>query len=73
MQIPRCRNGNVLAFLNYQPSLKWADENTPKWVQHIALKVADRQALIDAKASRSQWHRGLGHYQSWYFPLNLFL
>lgn len=43
-------NGNVLAFfeLPTQPEMG-RDENTPKWVQHIALKVKDRQALIDAK------------------------
>lgn len=48
--IPRRRNGNVLAFfeLPTQPEMG-RDENTPKWVQHIALKVKDRQALIDAK------------------------
>ena len=43
-------NGNVLAFfeLPTQPEMG-RDENTPKWVQHIALKVKDREALIDAK------------------------
>ena len=42
-------NGNVLAFfeLPTQPEMG-RDENTPKWVQHIALKVKDRQSLIDA-------------------------
>ena len=44
-------NGNVLAFfeLPTQPEMG-RDENTPKWVQHIALKVKDRAALIEAKA-----------------------
>ncbi len=43
--------GNVLAFfeLPTQPEMG-RDENTPKWVQHIALKVKDRAALIEAKA-----------------------
>lgn len=43
-------NGNVLAFfeLPTQPEMG-RDENTPKWVQHIALKVKDRDALIEAK------------------------
>ncbi len=43
-------NGNVLAFfeLPTQPEMG-RDENTPKWVQHIALKVKDRQALVQAK------------------------
>ncbi|ANF83206.1 glyoxalase (plasmid) [Acinetobacter sp. NCu2D-2] len=43
-------NGNVLAFfeLPTQPEMG-RDENTPKWVQHIALKVKDRAALIEAK------------------------
>ncbi len=68
-------NGNVLAFfeLPTQPEMG-RDENTPKWVQHIALKVKDRQALIDAKEHlEANGIVGLGHYQSWYFPLNLFL
>ena len=44
-------NGNVLAFfeLPTQPEMG-RDENTPKWVQHIALKVKDRTALLEAKA-----------------------
>lgn len=44
-------NGNVLAFfeLPTQPDMG-RDENTPKWVQHIALKVKDRAALEEAKA-----------------------
>ena len=44
-------NGNVLAFfeLPAQPEMG-RDENTPKWVQHIALKVKDRTALAEAKA-----------------------
>ena len=44
-------NGNVLAFfeLPTQPEMG-RDENTPKWVQHIALKVKDREALVTAKA-----------------------
>ena len=43
-------NGNVLAFfeLPTQPDMG-RDENTPKWVQHIALKVKDRAALLEAK------------------------
>lgn len=43
-------NGNVLAFfeLPTQPEMG-RDENTPEWVQHIALKVKDRQALVQAK------------------------
>ncbi|MDC4651069.1 VOC family protein [Acinetobacter baumannii] len=43
-------NGNVLAFfeLPNQPEMG-RDENTPKWVQHIALRVKDRQALLEAK------------------------
>lgn len=44
-------NGNVLAFfeLPTQPEMG-RDENTPKWVQHIALRVKDRDALLEAKA-----------------------
>jgi catechol 2,3-dioxygenase-like lactoylglutathione lyase family enzyme len=44
-------NGNVLAFFeipNSPPMGK--DPNTPIWVQHIALKVQDLEALLAAKA-----------------------
>lgn len=43
-------NGNVLAFfeLPHQPEMG-RDANSPKWVQHLALKVANRNALIAAK------------------------
>lgn len=43
-------NGNVLAFfeLPNQPEMG-RDENTPKWVQHIALRVKDRTTLLEAK------------------------
>lgn len=44
-------NGNVLAFfeLPNQPEMG-RDENTPLWVQHLALRVKDRAALLAAKA-----------------------
>lgn len=44
-------NGNVLAFfeLPNQPEMG-TDPNTPNWVQHLALKVKDEQALLSAKA-----------------------
>lgn len=44
-------NGNVLAFfeLPTRPDMG-RDENTPAWVQHLALRVKDRNALIEAKA-----------------------
>lgn len=43
--------GNVLAFfeLPNSPAMD-RDRNTPDWVQHIALKVADTPALAEAKA-----------------------
>jgi len=43
-------NGNVLAFFEVpnQPEMGF-DPNTPSWVQHLALKVKDRDALIVAK------------------------
>jgi catechol 2,3-dioxygenase-like lactoylglutathione lyase family enzyme len=43
--------GNVLAFfeLPTQPPMG-RDPNTPQWVQHIALKVADRAELLAYKA-----------------------
>ena len=46
-----CGGGNVLAFfeLPAQPPMG-RDPNTPAWVQHIALEVADEAALIAAKA-----------------------
>ena len=43
-------NGNVLAFFeipNSPPMGK--DPNTPTWVQHIAFKVKDMEALLEAK------------------------
>lgn len=43
--------GNILAFFelpNSPPMGK--DPNTPEWVQHIAFEVADRDALLAAKA-----------------------
>lgn len=43
--------GNILAFFELPNSPKMGrDENTPAWVQHIAFEVADRDALIAAKA-----------------------
>lgn len=43
-------NGNVLAFfeLPTQPEMG-RDENTPKWVQHLALKVSSMEALLATK------------------------
>jgi catechol 2,3-dioxygenase-like lactoylglutathione lyase family enzyme len=43
--------GNILAFfeLPTQPDMS-RDLNTPKWVQHIAFELADRDALVAAKA-----------------------
>ena len=43
-------NGNVLAFFEVpnQPEMGF-DPNTPNWVQHLAMKVKDRDALIAAK------------------------
>lgn len=44
-------NGNVLAFfeLPTKPPMS-ADPNTPKWVQHIAFQVKDRDTLLAYKA-----------------------
>ena len=45
-------NGNVLAFFELPQSPEMGrDENTPDWVQHIALKVDDRQTLEASKAT----------------------
>lgn len=43
-------NGNVLAFfeLPSKPAMG-SDKNTPAWVQHLALRVKDRDALLKAK------------------------
>jgi catechol 2,3-dioxygenase-like lactoylglutathione lyase family enzyme len=43
--------GNVLAFfeLPNQPAMG-RDEHTPEWVQHLAFKAADMDALLAAKA-----------------------
>ncbi len=44
-------NGNVLAFfeLPEQPDMG-RDENTPIWVQHIAMRVPSLEKLLEAKA-----------------------
>ena len=44
-------NGNVLAFFELpgQPEMG-RDENTPAWVQHLALKVDSVDTLLSAKA-----------------------
>ncbi len=44
-------NGNILAFFE-TPTLPpmGRDPNTPEWIQHLALKVADVEALEQAKA-----------------------
>ncbi len=45
-------NGNVLAFFELPQQLDMdRDQNTPKWVQHIAIKVDSLAALNSAKAS----------------------
>lgn len=44
-------NGNILAFFEITGSPPMdRDQNTPKWVQHIAFQVHDSNALIKAKA-----------------------
>ncbi|GHE88407.1 VOC family protein [Thalassotalea profundi] len=44
--------GNVLAFFELPNSDEMGrDENTPAWVQHIALQVKDLNALVEAKES----------------------
>jgi catechol 2,3-dioxygenase-like lactoylglutathione lyase family enzyme len=44
--------GNVLAFFELPNSDDMdRDQNTPAWVQHLALKVADVDALVAAKES----------------------
>jgi len=66
--------GNVLAFfeLPNQPAMG-RDANTPEWVQHLAFRVADMEALLAAKAHIEAqgidvlgptWH---GVFQSIYF------
>jgi catechol 2,3-dioxygenase-like lactoylglutathione lyase family enzyme len=43
-------NGNVLAFFELPTKPEMGrDENTPAWVQHLALKVADRDTLLAYK------------------------
>jgi catechol 2,3-dioxygenase-like lactoylglutathione lyase family enzyme len=44
-------NENVLAFFEIPNSPEMGrDENTPAWVQHLALRVANLEALVEAKA-----------------------
>ena len=43
-------NGNVLAFFELPTKPEMGrDENTPIWVQHLALKVKDRDTLVEYK------------------------
>ncbi len=43
--------GNILAFFELPNSPEMGrDPNTPEWVQHIAFKVKDEKALLEAKA-----------------------
>src|SRR5690625_2452449 len=43
-------NDNVLAFFELPTKPEMGrDENTPEWVQHIALRVKDRKALLAAR------------------------
>lgn len=43
--------GNILAFFELPNSPEMGrDLNTPEWCQHIAFEVADKDALIEAKA-----------------------
>jgi catechol 2,3-dioxygenase-like lactoylglutathione lyase family enzyme len=45
-------NENVLAFFEIPNSPDMGrDENTPAWVQHLALRVANIEALIEAKSA----------------------
>lgn len=44
--------GNVLAFFEIPNSPEMGrDENTPAWVQHLAMQVENVEALIEAKTS----------------------
>jgi len=44
-------NGNILAFFELPRQKEMGrDENTPKWVQHIAFKVDGLETLLGAKA-----------------------
>lgn len=43
-------NGNILAFFELPTKPEMGrDPNTPEWVQHIAFRVKDRDALIEYK------------------------
>lgn len=43
-------NGNILAFFELPNSPKMdRDRNTPEWVQHIAFRLKDKDALLSAK------------------------
>lgn len=43
-------NGNILAFFEIPNSPPMGrDPNTPDWVQHIAFRVADEEAMMNAK------------------------
>ena len=45
-------NGNIIAFFELPNSPPMGrDPNTPDWVQHIAFRVKDRTAMLEAKAN----------------------
>jgi glyoxylase I family protein len=45
-------NGNILAFFELPNSPPMGrDPNTPEWVQHIAFRVKDEAAMLEAKAN----------------------
>jgi len=48
-------NNNVLAFFELPTKSEMGrDENTPEWVQHIALRVKDKTALLAARSHLEQ-------------------
>lgn len=47
--------GNILAFFEITGEKEMSrDLNTPKWVQHIAFRLKDHKALLEAKAELEQ-------------------
>lgn len=67
-------HGNILAFfeLPNQPEMG-RDENTPAWVQHLALKVDSLDTLLAAKETGRCGHRGARPHRPHHLQEHLFL
>ena len=68
-------DGSYLAFFELPEAMPLGrDQNTPEWVQHLALNVDNMDALFDVKAKLGgKGDRGQRADRSWDLPIDLFL